>query len=122
MQDGHAAGRALVQIVADEGFEQGHIHPTVVVGFADRGDEILDGFGCDAAPAQAAQGGEARVIPAAHHAILNQFAQFALAHHGIGQVQTGELDLAGLELAQLFQEPLIERAVDDVFTASRANG
>ena len=97
MQDGHTAWGAFVQIVADEGFEQSHIHPTVVVGFSDKCDEILDGFRGHTAPAHAAQGGETRVVPAFHHTCLHKFTQFTLAHHGVGQVQAGELDLAGLE-------------------------
>ena len=122
MQYGHAARGALVQIVADAGLELAHLHPTVVIGLADGGNEILDGLGGDAAPAQAAQGGEARVVPATHDAVLDQLAQFALAHHGVGEVETGKLDLARFELAQLFQEPFVERAMDNIFIRAQRVG
>ncbi len=101
VQDSHAAQGALVQVVTDAGFQLGHVHPTVVIRLADCSDESLDGFRGHAAPAKTAQGGETWVVPAAHNACLDQFAKFALAHHGVGQVEAGKLDLARLELTQV---------------------
>ena len=58
--------------------------------------EVPDGGGGVASAAQAADGGHPGVVPAGHIVLLHQLAQLALAHNGVVDAQTGELDLPGL--------------------------
>jgi hypothetical protein len=73
-----------------------------------------------AAAAHGRDGGQTRVIPAADAALGHQPAQLALAHHRVGQVQPGELDLPRAVDAQGVQEPLVQGPV--VFKLQGADG
>ena len=73
------------------------------------------------APAQSGEGRHARVIPAADMSFLYQLQQLALAHHRIGQIEPGKLDLLRMAgTGELFQKPVVERAV--VFEFQGADG
>ena len=85
----------LVQVLAHAVLQQRDVDQVFVLGHADLVDEVAHGFGRIAAPAHPAQGGHARVIPAAHMPAFDQLLEEALAHDGIGHVQAGKLDLAG---------------------------
>ena len=52
--------------------------------------------------------------------LFYQLQEFALGHDRVVEVQPGELDLSAREDAELFDEPLVERAVD--FKLQRAQG
>ena len=78
---------------------------------ADRGAEVADRLGRVAAAAQPANGRHPRIVPTAHKTVLDQFQQPPLAHHGIGEIQPGELDLLRGEDAQLADVPIVERPV-----------
>ena len=92
-----ARRRGLVQLVADAMLQQGDVGEGVVLGDADALAEFADGGGGHAAAAQAAERGQARVVPALDELELDQFEQLALAHDGIGQRQARELHLLGGE-------------------------
>ncbi len=118
LEDRHPPQGALVQIIPNDRFKLRHFNPAIVVGFARAGNKVDDGFGGNAAPPQTAQGGQAGIVPAAHHARFNQFTQLTLAHHRVRQIQARKFNLAAGESAQLFQKPLIERPVDDVLVGA----
>ena len=99
MQDGHPPHRALIEIIPNEGIELGHVHPAVIVGLANGGDEPLDSLRGHTPPAQSAQGSKAWIVPAVYYTGFHQFTQFPLAHHGVSQVEAGEFDLTGFKLA-----------------------
>ena len=65
-----------------------------------------------AAPAQAGEGGHARVVPAVDVALLDELQQPALGEHGVGQVEARELDLVGARReAEVVDQPVVDVAV-----------
>ena len=65
LEHGHAAGGRAVQLLAHMVFEQGPFVGALGAGVADFGAKGFDRFRWYAAAAQAAEGGHARVVPAA---------------------------------------------------------
>ena len=121
LQHGHDPPGRLVQVLAQAVLEQGHVDHALALGHADCLGKVADGLGRVAAAAQAGDGRQARVVPAAHEGLVHQLQQLALAHHGVVQVQAGELDL--LRVAgdgQVVQHPVVERAM--VLELQRADG
>ena len=80
----------------------------VPLGHADAVAEFPDGFRSVAPAAQPRDGGQARVVPAVHVAIIDQLDQTPFAEHGVGEIQPGELNLLGVVDIQLIQEPVVE--------------
>ena len=85
--------------------------------------EVADGGGGVTAAAHPGDGGHARVVPAVDVALLDELAQEALAHDGVGEVEAGELALLRADglavpddeaalLGQAVDDPVVERAVD----------
>ena len=56
--------------------------------------ELPEGRGREAAAADAGDRRHARIVPAAHPAVLDEAQQQALRQDGVGDVQAGELVLA----------------------------
>ena len=118
-QYAHHAGRGLVQLFPDGKLQLCDVHEAVPLGQTDAGAELPDGPRRVAASAQAAQCGHARIVPAAHMVVLHQLQQLALAQHGVGQVESRELDLLRVALdVGVVQHPVVERTV--VFELQRA--
>ena len=63
-----------------------------------------------AAP-ESADGWHSRVVPAGDEVFGNELEEFSLAHYGVSEVQSCEFNLLGMEDAELFEEPVVERAV-----------
>ena len=123
VQHRHHARRFFTQIVADAGIQQRGIHGGIRLAQADAADEIANRSGRAAAAAQTRQRGHTRVIPAFDVTAHDQRAQLALAHHGAGHVQAGELNLARTRRQHglaVLHHPVIQRAVNFVF--QRAEG
>ena len=99
IEHGHAARRLAVEEIADFEFQQRDIGGAVELGDADAFAEIADGRGGIAAAAQAGDRRQARIVPTADEAFLHELQQLALAHHGVGEVQPREFDLARLATA-----------------------
>ena len=99
----------MVEVVAHRGFQDAHVDhrigaadPQILAEMADRGGRV-------AAPAQAAQGGQARVVPAVHMAFVHQQLETALAGHGEIQVEAGELVLARLRGdVRVLHQPVVQ--------------
>ncbi len=64
--------------------------------------------------------GHARIVPAAHDAVLHQRQQLALAQQRVGEVEAVELDLLRMIDAELLDVPIVERPV--VLEFERADG
>src|SRR5713101_7164571 len=77
--------------------EQRQLHGVVALGDADALAEVPDRLRRVPAAAQASDGGRARIVPAADVAALDELQQLALAHHRVGEVEPGELDLLRME-------------------------
>ncbi len=113
----HASGGPLLQVLADAELQQARVGHHVALGHAHLLREGPYGLGRVAPAPQAADGGHAGIVPAPHDAVLHQLEQAALAHHRVGEVQAGELDLTRQRPLEelcfdiLFQEPLVEGAV-----------
>ena len=119
----HGARGDLAQVVAHAVLEQTVIDGGVRLRNADAVDEVAHGGGGVAAAAHAGQRGHARIVPACDVMLLDQLAQLALAHDRVGQVQAGELDLAGLLLkAADVHHPVIQRAVNLVLQRAQGVG
>ncbi len=111
VEHGHATRGAPVEVLAQAVLEKLDVHHAVGLGDADALGEVADGLRRVAAPPQPGESRHTRVVPAAHVALVDQAQQTALAHHRIGQVEAGELDLLRVVDAQRIQEPVIQRAV-----------
>ena len=122
----HAVG-ALIEVVANGVFKEADIVERFKFGVADGVDKILDGFRGEATSAQAANGGHTRVVPSVHQVFLHQLQQFALAHHGVGEVQAVEFYLAravlvGSVACQFFHEFFVKRTVRHKFEGANGVG
>ena len=93
--------RPFVQVVAHGSFQQSHVVQGIEFGVADALDEVSDAFGRVTPAAHTTERGHTRVIPSAHIFAIHQRVQLSLAHHGISQVQTVELNLARTEVVQV---------------------
>jgi len=111
IEDGHDTRRGFVEVFAQAVFEEGIIDGAVEFVDADDLAEIADGLWGIAASPQPAQGRHSRVIPAADAVFLDQPQQFSFAHQGIGEIETGKLNLTGMMDAQLVQKPVVKRPV-----------
>ena len=131
VEDGHAAGSDAVEVVADAPLEEGEVGEGFVLGDAGALAEIADGGGGVAAAAHTGDGGHAGVVPAIDVAFLDELTQEALAHHGVGEVEAGELALLRADglavtddqtalLGQTVDDPIIEGAVN--LELQRAHG
>ena len=118
-QHAHHARRPPVQIGSQTMFEQGNVHRAIDLRDADGGAEITEGLGGVAAAAQAGNRRHPRIVPAANQPVLDQLQQEPLAHHRVGQIEPGELDLLRGENAQLADVPVVKRPM--VLELQRAN-
>ena len=87
IEHSHAALGNFIQMIAHHCLKLRHFHPAIVLRLAQASNKIDNCAGWHAPPAQAAQRGQAGIIPAAHHAGFDQLAKFTLAHHRVGQVE-----------------------------------
>ena len=72
--------------------------------------EIADRGGRKTAPAQARQGGQARVVPAGDATVVDQLDQAALREHGVRQTEPRELVLAGPRgHRKRLEQPVVKR-------------
>ena len=84
----------------------------VALGDADALAERADRLGGHAAAAQSRERRHARVVPAAHVPALDEREKPPLAHHRVGEVQAGELDLLrARRRAAMLDQPVVERPV-----------
>ena len=123
VEHGHSSGGALAQVVPHAGFQQRPIHCGIGLGHPHPGQEVLNGLGRIAPAAHGHQGGHPGIVPAGDVALLHQAAQVALAHHGAGEVQPGELDLPGRMLKPgLTHHPIVQGTVYLVFQGAQGVG
>lgn len=101
--------------------QQGDVHRAVGLGNADPVTEVPDGFRGIASSPKSGDGRHPGIIPAFHLSIVHQGFQVPLAHHCIGQVQPGKLDLLGrIGPFQLLKDPVIKGPM--VFKLQGADG
>ena len=111
-EHGEAAGRGAVEHVAHRVLEHADLDDAVRLGHADQRREVRDPLGGVAAPAQAGHGRHARVVPAAHVALVHQAQQHALGEDRVREVQPRELVLVRPRRhRQVVDEPVVERPV-----------
>ena len=123
-QDGEAAVGAAVEVLADAVLEDGDVGDAVVFGDADVVGELADGAGGDAAATQAADGRQARVVPAGDDVVVDERDEFALGDDGVGRDELGEFVLVRERPGEVevFEDPVVERAVDFEFEGADAVG
>ena len=109
-----ARGAREVEVLAHAVLQVRYLHQVLALGYAYAVAEVANRLGRVAASPHARQGGHARVVPAAHVALLHQAQQLALAHDGVGDVEPGELALARMHARQFqrLQDPFVEGAVN----------
>ncbi len=92
--------------------EECHVHDVLTLGDADAIAEGANRFRRVTAAPHADQRGHTRIVPAGDVLLLNELEQPPLAHHGVGQIEPGELDLAGTGgHRQVLDQPVVERPV-----------
>ena len=64
-----------------------------------------------AATPHPAQRGHARIVPTGYASFLDELAQLALAHHGVGQPEPVEFDLLRRKNPELLDKPVVKRLV-----------
>ena len=87
-KNGHATLSMGVEFAADRIFQACNICVTIELGDAHPFAEVYNGLGRIASAAHTADSGHARVVPTGNKSLLHHLAQFALAHHGVRDVQT----------------------------------
>src|SRR5208283_4309031 len=109
-QDGQAAPGAPVQIFADGVLQDGKVGDAVVFGDADIVGEMAEGFGSDAAAAEAGNGGHAGIVPAGDDLVVDKLEEFALAHDGEGEAEAREFVLMrkGARKGKAVEYPIVE--------------
>ena len=109
--NGHYAWGGFVEVFAKAVVEQCDIDGGV--GFVDTDDfaEVSNRRWRVAATSESAEGGHSRVIPGRNEVLGDELEEFSFAHYGVGEIQSGEFNLLGMEDADLFEEPVVERAV-----------
>src|SRR5262249_46910790 len=119
LQHRHYPRGSPVEVLADAVLQHRHLEGARELGDADPLAEGPYGLRRVAAPADAADGRHARGVPAADVTALHQLQQLALAHHRVGEVQPGELDLLRGVDTEFTDVPVVQRAV--VLELQRAN-
>ena len=94
-------------------FKHGHVGDAIVFGDANVVGKRAQGFGGDATPANAANRGHARVVPASDEFFVHELHQLAFAHHGVAETEPGEFVLMGQRTRPVepFENPIIQGAV-----------
>ena len=95
IEHGHYALGGAVEVLAHAVLKQPFVDGRIGLGYAHALHEIAYGRGGIAAPAHADQRGHARVVPQpVDKVFLDEPAQVALGHDGVGYVESRELYLA----------------------------
>ena len=112
VEDTHDPLGGLVEVLPEAVLQEAVLHHVGGLGDADALTEVPDGAGGVAPAAQAAEGGHPGIVPAGDSPLLHQPAELALAHDGVVDAETGELDLPGMggQVAVL-DDPVIEGPV-----------
>ena len=118
-EDGHDARGDSVQMLADRVLQDVHVNRADESRHANRLAEVADRLGRVTAAPQAANRRHAWIVPARHVTFVDQLQQPPLAHHRVGQIQPGELDLDGMVDLQLIEIPVVQRSM--VLEFQRAN-
>src|SRR5690348_274415 len=92
-------------------FQHRQLDAAVGTGHTDCSHKIPDCFRRVSTTTKSGQCRHAWVIPAVYVAFLDELAEFALAHHGVGQAETIEFNLLRWEYPQLLDEPAVDRLV-----------
>jgi len=110
----HRARRLAFQVVAQRDVQAGVFGPATGLAGAGALAHQADRLGRVAAPAQADDGGHARVVPAVDDSLVDQGLELALAGDDVGDVQPRELVLVRARLrqqaerAQRVEQPVVE--------------
>ncbi len=110
-QNCHASGRGQIELVAHDVFQQFNLNETVRFGNSDSIDEFAYSGSRVATAPHGGKRRHTRVGPTVYVTFLDQLAQFALAHHCMGQVEAGKLNLLWMEDFKFVEKPVIERTV-----------
>ncbi len=120
MQHRHHARRAPVQILADAVLELCDVDDVFLFRDANARAEVAERLGRVAATAQPGNRRHAWVVPARHVSLLHELQQLPLAHHGVIQIEAGELVLPRLvTFDQIVDQPVVQRPM--IFELERAD-
>src|ERR1700721_1822139 len=111
-----------VQIFADEVFEHRKLDGTVSLGDANRATEITHRLGRISPPPDAAKRGHARIVPPAYPPFLHQLQQLAFTQQRVGEVEAVKFNLPRRKNPQLFDEPVVKRAMILKLPGQRGGG
>ena len=112
-QHGEAAQRPLVQVLADGVLVHSHVGEAGVFGDADADGEVPQRLRRDAAPADAADRRQTRIIPAGDDLVLHERDELALGNDGMARDELGEFVLLRQCAGQIqaLQNPVVERTM-----------
>ena len=91
---GAHAGGTGVEVLTYGSLEEGDIVEGIKLRVADGVDELAYALGRVATAAHTADGGHTWVVPSDDVFLVDQREEFALAHHGVGEVEPVELNLS----------------------------
>ena len=83
----------LFQVFAGAKFQQGYIDQIIPFGNPDAGAEFPDGFRGVPTSAQSGDGWHPGIVPPVYMLFIDQLQELALAHDGVGEVETGKFIL-----------------------------
>src|ERR1035437_2898139 len=102
-------------------FQERYIVNCFYFGITNQVYEPFYRFWCVTSPPQTTERWHSWIIPSSYLTLLNQFEKLSLAHHGIGQIETVELDLPRSVIIsfELIDKPIITRTVDFKFKCAQ---
>src|SRR5450759_19735 len=102
-------------------FKQGNVIYCFDLCITNQVNESFYRFRCVTSPSPATECWHSRIVPSSYTTLLNQFQQFPLAHHGIGKIETVELDLPWPVIIsfQLIDKPIVQWTVNFKFEGAK---
>ena len=107
IQHGHTAFSAFVKVLADTEFQQSQVDHVIALGHTHLVGKHPDALGGISPAAQPANRRHTGIVPSHDDSFLHALEQLTLAHHRIGQVQTGKLVLMAFKNTELLNEPVV---------------
>ena len=104
------------------GPEDGPVEVDDVAGGALLEDELAEGGDGHTVPADAADGGEAGVVPAADDALVDEFGEFAFREQGADEVHAGKVPDVDFAEVERGEHPVVLRVAVAVFVCAEGVG
>ena len=112
LQNSHTTLSSLIQILAHAELHQAQVDHVIALSNTNLLGKCTHRCRGVTLTTQSADCRHTGIVPTHYDTALNEFQQLTLTHHRVGQVQTSKLILVAGENLQLFDKPIVQRAVN----------